>query len=148
MINNPWTTYPAPQPYQMQQIYRPQQTMMDAPQYGQTTDMQPGMINARYVTCREEMVAAQILPDGKPWLFFDPAHGRVYVKRIDPQTNTADLRDFSETAPQQVQQPQFVGVADFMQLKNDFEQFRAAMLNPQQSRQKQSRTNNEEVGTP
>ena len=55
---------------------------------------QPGMIPARYVTGREEAVAAQIIP-GDPFIFADFAHGRIYVKQINPQTMAADFIEFA-----------------------------------------------------
>lgn len=138
MINNPWQAYQAPQAYQTQQYqpnaYRPTvtaQQMIDGPQYM----MQPGMINARFVTCREEAVAAQIM-DGNPWLFLDQAHGMVYYKGFNSRTNTAEFIDFAMAQPQQPQQPQFAPIADFMQLKSDFDQFKNAVMAPQQPRQK------------
>lgn len=136
MINNPWQAYQAPQAYQTQQYqpntYRPAAPqMMDGAQYM----MQPGMINARYVTCREEAVAAQIM-DGTPWLFLDRDHGMVYCKGFNSRTGAAEFIEFAIVQPQQPQQPQFAPIADFMQLRNDFDQFKNAVMAPQQPRQK------------
>ena len=88
----PWTPY---QP----QMYRPQT-------YGQPNQpaMEPGMINARYVTCREEAVAAQILPDGNPYLFVHAAQGRIYTKCFNPQTGMAEFREYGMIQPQHEQQ--------------------------------------------
>lgn len=55
----------------------------------------PGMINARYVTGREEAIAAQILPDGNIWVFADIPHGKIYTKQINAQTGGADFREYS-----------------------------------------------------
>ena len=87
---NPWTPY---------QPYRPQG-------YGQQQNQQmmdPGMINARYVTCREEAVAAQILPDGNPYLFVDAAQGRIYTKCFNPRTNSPEFREYGMIQPQEPQ---------------------------------------------
>ncbi len=54
---------------------------------------QPGSIPARYVTGREEAVAAQIVP-GDPFIFADFANSRLYVKQINPQTMAADFIEF------------------------------------------------------
>lgn len=91
--STPWTPY---QP----QLYRPQT-------YGQPGGqqaMEPGMINARYVTCREEAVAAQILPDGNPYLFVHAAQGRIYTKCFNPQTGMAEFREYGMIQPQHEQQ--------------------------------------------
>lgn len=132
MVNNPWAAYQAPQAYQTQSYqpgaYRPAPQVMEGPQY-----TQPGMINARYVTCREEAVAAQIM-DGNPWLFLDQAHGMVYYKGFNSRTGAAEFYEF---AVMQQQTPQFTPIADFMQLKNDVEQLKGAMIPQQQPRQKQ-----------
>ena len=91
----PWT------PYQPQQ-YRPQYGQMQ----GAQPAMDPGMINARYVSCREEAVAAQILPDGNPYLFVNAGQGRIYYKCVNPQTGIADFREFADVQ-QQPQQGQY-----------------------------------------
>lgn len=87
------------QPYQPQQ-YRPQygQQQMNQPM------MDPGMVNARYVTCREEAVAAQILPDGNPYFFVNDAQGTVYRKCFNSQTGAADFREYMLVQPQPAMQ--------------------------------------------
>lgn len=71
-------------------IYQPTQPMqMNQPQ------MDPAMVNARYVTCKEEAVAAQIIPDGSAYYFICEAQGRIYSKRFNPATNAAEFREFA-----------------------------------------------------
>lgn len=62
---------------------------------------QPGDLQARIVTSREEAVAAQVLPNGVPFVFYCPTRQEVYMKRIDPQTNMAEFADFGRIQPQQ-----------------------------------------------
>lgn len=70
-------------------IYQPPQPMqMNQPQ------VDPGMVNARYVTCKEEAVAAQIIPDGSAYYFICEAQGRIYSKRFNPATNAAEFREY------------------------------------------------------
>ena len=71
-------------------IYQPPQPMqMNQPQ------VDPAMVNARYVTCKEEAVAAQIIPDGSAYYFICEAQGRIYSKRFNPATNAAEFREFA-----------------------------------------------------
>lgn len=69
-------------------IYQPPQPM----QMNQQVD--PAMVNARYVTCKEEAVAAQIIPDGSAYYFICEAQGRIYSKRFNPATNAAEFREY------------------------------------------------------
>lgn len=98
---------------------------MDFPQMQQQVQaQQPGNVFARIVTGREEAIAAQVLPDGNFNAFLDIAHGRVYLKRFNPQTGGADFREMVDV--QQVsgsaQQPevpvQYVTVDAFKRLEN------------------------------
>lgn len=85
-----------PQGYQLpyQQQYRQQG-------YGQPMDMvDPGVLNARYVTCREEAMAAQIPADGRVNLFVCAAMGRIYTKCFNPNIGTAEFREYG-----MIQQP-------------------------------------------
>ncbi|MBQ2434125.1 MAG: hypothetical protein II266_06805 [Clostridia bacterium] len=80
-----------------------------APAYQQPTYQQPtfspthpvyqqdGTIPARFVSGREEAVASNVLP-GMPFIFYDRAHGVVFVKAIDPATGSAEFRTFAEVA--------------------------------------------------
>ena len=70
-------------------VYQPPQPMqMNQPQ------MDPAMVNARYVPCKEEAVAAQIIPDGSAYYFICEAQGRIYSKRFNPATNAAEFREY------------------------------------------------------
>ena len=112
--------YPQPvSPYQQRQE---QPTVMQ----------QPGMLPARYVTGREEAVAAQIIP-GDPFIFADFQHGKVYVKQINPQTKAADFIEFVRMQPVQAQetpqqpQVQFATKEDLDALRADMEALRTSM---------------------
>lgn len=107
---------------------------------------QPGMLSARYVTGREEAVAAQIFP-GDPFIFADFANGRMYVKQINPQTMAADFVEFARVPPTQPQATpgqsaqEFASAADlralqaqFEALADDIESMRTAFAQPKPSR--------------
>ena len=107
---------------------------------------QPGMLSARYVTGREEAVAAQIFP-GDPFIFADFANGRMYVKQINPQTMVADFVEFARVQPAQPpatpQQPvqEFASVSElralqerFEALADDIETMRSAFVQPKPNR--------------
>lgn len=123
------------------------------PTYHQRQDqtsmmLQPGTIPARYVTGREEAVAAQIFP-GDPFIFADFANGRMYVKQINPQTMAADFVEYArvqhvqpQTAPQQAA-VEFVPVSEFRALQaqfealaEDIESMRSAFAQPKQPNRK------------
>lgn len=125
--SNPWTPY-QPQPYRPQlygqQAYPVQQNMPMQDQFMQ----QPGMINARYVTGREEAVAAQILPDGNPYLFKCAAQGRIFEKCVNPQTGMAEFSEYTKSPPQQEQQPiQFAPIDAMQALVGRVEQLEQAI---------------------
>ena len=115
-----------------------QQPRMDYQQMAQQPQ-QPGTIFARIVTGREEAVAAQVLPDGNINAFIDRAHGRVYLKQVNPQTGVADFVEYVDmrqlvaqqpAAPQAEASAQYVTVDAFNALKGDVEQIKAAMAQP------------------
>ncbi len=99
---------------------------------------QPGMLPARYVTGREEAVAAQIIP-GDPFIFADFQHGKIYVKQINPQTMAADFVEFARIQPVQAQetpqqpQVQFATKEDLDALRADMEALRTS-IQPKTSR--------------
>ena len=113
--------YPQPMP-----SFQPRQDYMPQPQ---TADV----LFARIVSCREEAVAAQIIPDGKPHLFYCPTEQCVFVKRIDPGTNVASF----ETCPFPVRvqpqetpaqpQVQFATKEDLEALRGDLEALRTSI---------------------
>lgn len=91
---------------------------------------QPGELQARIVASREEAVAAQVLPDGRPFMFYCPSQQAVYMKRFDPQTNLAEFADFGRIQPQQPAQPphmpavQYATIDDLAALKGEISQLR------------------------
>ena len=94
-------------------------------------NQQPGTLPARYVTGREEAVAAQIIP-GDPFIFVDFPHGRIYVKQINPQTMAAEFVEFARMQPIQAQetpaqpQVQFATKEDLDALRADLEALRTS----------------------
>lgn len=106
----------APNPgYQYPQMNYQQQRMdfLQSAQQPAPTQMmqQPGDLQARIVTSREEAVAAQVLPNGMPFVFWNPNRQEIYLKRIDPQSGAAEFADFGRIQPQQIPQAQPVEYA-------------------------------------
>lgn len=93
-FGNPYT----PMINQGGQIPQPIQLM-------QANQQQPGTLYARYVTGREEAVAAQVIPDGTLNLFVDMQHGMIYGKAVAPN-GAAELREFAYRQPVQPAEPQ------------------------------------------
>ena len=90
---SPYNRYGANYPPTYQQPTYQQPTFSPAPNAYQ----QDGTIPARFVSGREEAVASNVLP-GMPFIFYDRAHGVVFVKAIDPATGSAEFRTFAEVA--------------------------------------------------
>ncbi len=107
---------------------QPQQTFLPSRMdYMQSMQPHPSGIQARPVTGREEAVAATVFP-GTPVLFLDRAHGTVYYKAVDPNTNAVEFVEFimAQPAPPQAP-PQYVTVEMFDQWRSEFEsRFQAA----------------------
>ena len=81
----------------------PMQQPIQSMQIGQQpATQQPGTLYARYVTGREEAIAATVLPDGTLNLFVDEQHGMIYGKAVAPN-GAAMFREFVYRQP--VQQP-------------------------------------------
>ena len=117
-----------PQQYgyqQPQQMY--QQSRMD---FLQSMQPQPSGIQARPVTGREEAVAATVFP-GSPVLFLDRAHGAVYYKAVDPNTNAVEFVDFAVMQPaQQPSTPQYATLADIDALRAELAEMRSMIPAP------------------
>ena len=95
---------------------------------------QPGDLQARIVTSREEAVAAQVLPNGVPFVFYCPTRQEVYMKRIDPQTNMAEFADFSRIQsqqPTQAAQVEYVPLDRFTRLEARMDGIEAMLTTPQ-----------------
>lgn len=137
------TAYP-PNPGYQQGFPNYQQQRMDylqAMQPPQPQQMQqPGELQARIVTSREEAVAAQVLPNGIPFVFYCPTRQEVYMKRIDPQTNLAEFADFGRIQPQQPAQPpsapsvQYATIEDIAALKGEISQLRDMIPAPRRQK--------------
>lgn len=115
-----------PQTYRL--AYQPPQPMQ--PQ------MEPGMVNARYVTCKEEAVAAQIIPDGSAYYFICEAQGRIYSKRFNPATNAAEFREYviQQNQPQ-MQAEQFAPMEALRALSGRVEQIEQLLTAPRPTKE-------------
>lgn len=101
---------------------------------------QPGDLQARIVTSREEAVAAQVLPNGVPFVFWNPNRQEVYIKRIDPQSGAAEFADFGRIQPQQMPQAmqtqavQYATVDDIDALRGEMAQLREMIPTPRRQK--------------
>lgn len=124
-FGNSFVYTPQPAHYQQQGYPTISPYMQQRNDFAQSP--QPGSIPARYVTGREEAVAAQIIP-GDPFIFADFAHGRLYVKQINPQTMAADFIEFvraqQPVAAQSEQAIQFATQDDIAAVKAEIEAIR------------------------
>ena len=96
-------------------------------QYPGQQMMQP-TIQARYVTGREEAVAAQIPQDGNMCVFADTGHGMIYTKQLNMQDGSAVFRayrrvDQTEETPQQAEE--YVKKSELDNVKNALERLQA-----------------------
>ena len=109
----------------LQSMQQPQQTQ------------QPGDLQARIVTSREEAVAAQVLPNGVPFVFYNPNRQEVYLKRIDPQSGAAEFADFGRIQPQQIPQAhaiEYAPLTAIAQLEERMDRIESMLSAPQQIR--------------
>lgn len=95
-------------------------------QYPAQQMMQP-TIQARYVTGREEAVAAQIPQDGNMCVFADTGHGMIYTKQLNMQDGSAVFRayrrvDQTEETPQQAEE--YVKKSELDNVKGALERLR------------------------
>ena len=108
----------------LQSVQQPQQTQ------------QPGDLQARIVTSREEAVASQVVPDGRPYMFYNPNRQEVYMKRIDPQTGAAEFADFGRIQPQQIPQApavEYAPLTAISQLEARMDRLESMLSAPQQT---------------
>ena len=105
--------------------YQPSQAMygnqrMDFLHQAQQSMQQTVSAQARIVSCREEAVASQVMPDGIPWVFIDHAHSMLYYKRLDPN-GTAVFLDFALSRQEAPTQPQYVTMDMFDALRKEID---------------------------
>lgn len=105
--------------------YQPSQAMygnqrMDFLHQAQQSMQQTVSAQARIVSCREEAVASQVMPDGVPWTFIDHAHNAIYYKRLDPN-GTAIFLDFALSRQEAPTQPQYVTMDMFEALRKEID---------------------------
>lgn len=134
--------YPPQGPAFQAPAYQQMNYMQPRQDFQQMNMQQPGMLPARYVTGREEAVAAQIIP-GDPFIFADFAHGRMYVKQINAQTMVPEFVEFMRV--QQPVQPQesseqqakeFATLDDLKTLRGELEALRSSMAQQSKSMQR------------
>lgn len=89
-----------PQTPYYQQMF-PQQNVQQMPQM-QPTQMPNGGLQGRIVTSKEEALGVPADFSGQPVILPDFGHGIIYVKVFNPNTGSADIREFKTEAPQQV----------------------------------------------
>ena len=106
-------------PYQQPAQY-PQRPMYQQPM------MQDGSIQARFVSGREEAVAAAVMP-GSMVMLYDRANGVVYTKLIDPQTGYPEFRAYTEMRAQQPEQPKWATQDDLAAIRKEIEELKGAI---------------------
>ena len=99
---NPYYQPAMPQGPAFQRPAFQQQPMPQMPMFQQQPIIQDGMIQARFVSCREEAVASNVMPGMECW-FVDRANHAAYYKAVDVSGNV-DFREYSaqQNAPQYV----------------------------------------------
>ena len=117
---------------QQPMMYQPQQMPVQQPM------MQDGSIQARFVSCREEAVASNVMPGMERWIV-DRANHAAYYKAVDVNGNV-DFRDYSETRTQPQQAPQYVTMDALDEILN---QRFAAFSAPKQTARKAVNINDE-----
>ena len=117
------------QPIQQMPMFQPSQPVM----------MQDGMIQARFVSGREEAVASNVMP-GSMFLFHDRANGKIYAKLIDPNTGLADFREYAEVQPSAQNAPNYVTMNVLEEILN---QRFASLVAPKQASRKAVTSNDE-----
>ena len=119
-VGNPYT----PMVNQSAPMSQPVQTVQ------QPNVPQMGSLYARYVTGREEAIAATVLPDGNLNLFVDEQHGMIYGKAVAPN-GAAAFREFVYRQPvQQPAEPQqghWVTIDAFERLQRDVQRLQSEM---------------------
>lgn len=126
MAYNPYGYQPYSQPYSPMQTYQPpvypqsQQIVPAAPQTAQQGSQ--GLSNAsRPVTNREEAMGVPADFSGALMVFPDLSNNRVYLKRWNMQTGSADFGEFAPVIPVN-NEPQktaaFASLEDFQGLQN------------------------------
>lgn len=139
--NNPYYQPGMPQGPAFQRPAFQQQPMPQMPMYQQPQPvmMQDGMIQARFVSGREEAVASNVMP-GSMFLFHDRANGKIYAKLIDPNTGLADFREYAEVQQAAQNTPQYVTMEVLDEILNQ----RLAALTTANSKPRKAGTGNDE----
>lgn len=125
---------PYMQSYGMQQM---------GPQY--PMQMQPG-IQARYVTGREEAVAAQIPQDGNMCIFADTGHGMIFTKQLNMQDGSAVFRAYrlvENPTGAEKQAEEYAKKSEFDRLRADFDELMRQLTAPMPQKQQKHGGENE-----
>lgn len=136
MFNNPYPYMPQGPAYQRPAF---QQAQM-YPQQMQQPMMQESGLQARFVSGKEEAMAANVMP-GMPCCFLDRANGMAYYKAIDPVTGAVEFRTMKEVQPEQQAAPQYATLEMLQAMQTDIDQRFAALM--QKTSRKAVNTNDE-----
>lgn len=130
------SNYPGYQPQYSQPMQQPdyQQQRMAYLQSMQPQQLQQAGLSARFVTCREEAVAATVFP-GTPMVFIDRENGAAYYKSIDPNTGAPEFREYFAPRIETPAVPQYVTMDMYNDMRAELESLKAAMQ-PAPRRQK------------
>lgn len=118
----PYNPYNQMQPYQNQMMMQPQQiTQPQIQPVQQPAQPAQGLSNvSRPVTNREEAVSTPADFSGALMVFPDLSNNRIYLKRWNMQTGSADFGEFAPVAPAGNEQPKpvaFASLEDFRGLQ-------------------------------
>lgn len=88
------------------------------PQYNQNYQQTPSTV-CRPVTSKEEAIGVPVDFMGSLMVFPDLGHGKVYVKRFNAQTGSADFMEFSDDQQQSKENVDFSGSINLLSAKVD-----------------------------
>lgn len=115
---NPYGSYNPSMMYQPQPIAYAPQTQQTAQQATQEAFI------CRPVTSREEAVASPA-DYTRPVIMPDMGHGKIYIKKFDPQTGISDVFDFKLDRPElQPSTPQYATIDELNALREEIEKLK------------------------
>ena len=115
--NVPFNPYGSMQQYP--QAYQQQYQMMQQ----QPQQIQQEAYLCRPVTSREEAVATPV-DYMRATLLPDMGHGRIYLKRFNPQTGASDILEFVQSQDQEQAAPKYATIEDLEALRGEIEKIK------------------------
>ncbi len=115
--NVPFNPYGSMQ--QFPQGYQQQYQMMQQ----QPQQIQQEAYLCRPVTSREEAVATPV-DYMRATLLPDMGHGKIYLKRFNPQTGASDILEFAQCIEQEQPAPKYATVEDLEALRSEIEKMK------------------------